>query len=149
MAIGLEEVMENLYRTQRFFRAHLNGMQPEQWDWKPFPACRSVREILLHWAEIFAADDAALTAGLTAAFPNVASVQELMKEAGLRFGTGFSAQYAECGLDSRLPNGVAVGTALASLAGEDNYHAGQIAFIRLATEPDWNWVQAVHQTALA
>ena len=146
MAAGLEEVMENFYRTQRFFRSHLNGMSAEQWDWKPFPVCRSIREILRHWAEVFAADDMALEASLKTAAPDVAAVQALMKEAGLRFGTEFSAQYAGSTLDTRLPNGVAVGTALASLAGEDNYHAGQIAFIRLATEPEWDWVQAVHQT---
>lgn len=146
MAAGLEEVMDNFYRTQRFFRSHLNGMLAEQWDWKPFPACRSIREILLHWAEIFAADDMALETSLKTAVPDVAAVQALMKEAGLRFGTEFSAPYADSPLDTRLPNGVAVGTALASMAGEDNYHAGQIAFIRLATEPDWDWVQAVHQT---
>ena len=147
MAVGLDEVMDNFFRTQHFFRAHLNGMQAEQWDWKPFPACRSIREILLHWSEIFAADDKALENSLKATVPDVASVQVLMKEAGLRFGAGFSAQYTDRSLDSRLSNGVAVGTALASLAGEDNYHAGQIAFIRLATEPEWDWVLAVHQTS--
>jgi hypothetical protein len=146
MAAGFEEVMDNLYRSQRFFRAHLNGILAEQWDWKPFPSCRSIREILLHWAEIFAADDAALETGLKAAVPDVASVQALMKEAGLRFGRGFSAPYVDSAMETRLPNGAAVGTVLASLAGEDNYHAGQIAFIRLATEPAWDWVQAVHQT---
>lgn len=146
MAVGLDEVLDNLYRSQRFFRCHLNEMQNEQWDWKPYPTCRSVREILLHWAEIFASDDADLGAALKEATPDVASVQGLMRQAGHRFGARFAAQYTDATLDTVLPNGVAVGTVLASLAGEDNYHAGQVAFIRLATAPEWDWVRAVHQT---
>jgi hypothetical protein len=142
----LDEILDNLYRSQRFFRAHLNGMREGQWDWKPYPACRSVREILLHWVEVFDDGAAALRAALEEERPDVARVQSLMREAGLRYGERFRARYADTPLDSRLPNGVAVATMLASLAAEDNYHAGQVAFIRLATDPTWDWVEAVHQT---
>lgn len=75
MAVGLDEILDNLYRSQRFFRAHLNGMREDQWDWKPYPACRSIREVLRHWADIFAGADPALRAHLEEVAPNVASVQ--------------------------------------------------------------------------
>ena len=146
MAAGLDEILDNLYRSQKFFRAHLNGIQNEQWDWKPFPACRSIREILLHWADTFSAEDTALQSALELTVPDVTTVQRLMKEAGRRYGAGYRKKYADAPMDSLYPNGLLVGTVLASLSGEDNYHAGQIAFIRLATDPDWDWVKAVHQT---
>lgn len=146
MAVGLDEILDNFYRSQEFFRAHLNGMQDEQWDWKPFPACRSIREILLHWAELFSPGETPLQAALKQPLPDVVAVQRLMKEAGAQFGAGFREQCADSSMDSLFPNGVAVGTILASLSGEDSYHAGQVAFIRLATDPDWDWVKAVHQT---
>ena len=53
MAVGLDEILASFDHTQQFFRAHLNGIAEEQWDWKPFPACRSIREILWHWADLF------------------------------------------------------------------------------------------------
>lgn len=150
MAVGLDEILDNLYHSQRFFRAHLNGIRQEQWDWKPSPACRSVREILLHWtemAEMFGVGGGALQASLKEATPDVALVQSLMKEAGLRFGAELRAQYADSPLDSLLPNGTSVGSMLAGLSAEDVYHAGQVAYIRLATDPGWDWIKAVHQTS--
>jgi hypothetical protein len=32
-----------------------------------------------------------------------------------------------------------LGSALAFLTSEDYYHAGQVAFIRLATNPEWDY----------
>ncbi len=148
MAVGLEEILNSFYFSQRFFRAHLNGMRADQWDWKPFPACRSIREILLHWAEQFTPGQTAFQAALEPTTPDVALVQTLMKEAGVRFADGYREKYAETPMDAPFPNGTPVGTVLASLSGEDNYHAGQVAFIRLATDPDWDWVKAVHQTPM-
>jgi len=146
MAVGLDEILDSVYRSQKFLRAHLNGIQGDQWDWKPYSACRSIREILVHWAEQFAKDDASLHSALQSATPNVAVIQRLMKEAGLRDGARYHQQYLDAPMDSLFPNGLPVGTVLASLSGEDNYHAGQIAFIRLATDPGWDWVKAVHQS---
>jgi hypothetical protein len=146
MAVGLEEILGSLSWSQRFFRAHLNGIQDEQWDWKPFPACRSIREILVHWAEYISADDTALRLALEMTTPDVAVVQRLMKEAGARFGDRYRQQYADTPMDAPYRNAITVGYVLAGLSGEDNYHAGQVAFIRLATDPDWDWVKAVHQS---
>lgn len=146
MAVGLDEILDNLYWSQKYFRAHLNGMQDHQWDWKPFPGCRSIREILVHWADVFSAGDTALHSALEPVVPNVVVVQKLMKEAGLRYGEGYRQRCADAPMDSLWPNGTPVGSVLASLSGEDNYHAGQVAFIRLATDPEWDWVKAVHQT---
>ena len=147
MAVGLDEILQSFYSSQRFFRAHLNGMRADQWDWKPFPACRSIREILLHWAEQFSPGQTAFQAAMQAPTPDVAVLQRLMKEAGVRFAEAYREKYAETPMDAPFSNGTPVGTVLAGFSGEDNYHAGQIAFIRLATDPDWDWVKAVHQTA--
>ena len=32
MAVGLDEILSNLYWSQKYFRAHLNGIQDQQWD---------------------------------------------------------------------------------------------------------------------
>ncbi len=146
MAVGLEEILGSLSWSQKFFRAHLNGIQDAQWDWKPFPACRSIREILVHWAENVSSADTALQLALEEAIPEVDVVQRLMKEASLRYVGKYRQQYANTSLDAPYRNTITVGDVLAGLSGEDNYHAGQIAFIRLATDPTWDWVKAVHQT---
>ena len=147
MAVGLDEIMASFHFSQRFFRAHLNGIRSDQWDWKPFPACRSIREILLHWADLYSPGQTGLQTALEPTEPNVATVQSLMKEAGERYAAEYHEKYADTPMDAPFrPNGITVGTVLASFPAEDNYHAGQIAFIRLATEPEWDWVKAVHQT---
>jgi hypothetical protein len=147
MAAGLEEVLSELSRSQKFYRAHLNGIQAGEWDWKPFPACRSIREILNHWVDSFAAEDTALRSALDPAVPDVAVIQRLMREAGRRYSAGFQQRYEGAAMDDLCLEGRnRVGAVLASLGAEDNYHAGQIAFIRLAIDPEWDWVKAVHQT---
>ena len=119
MAIGLNEILVNFTHSQQFFRAHLNGITEDQWDWKPYPACRSIREILLHWADLFSPGETALQAALKPAVPEIAAVQGFMKEAGARFATKYREQYADSAMDSLFPNGAALGTMLAGFSAED------------------------------
>jgi hypothetical protein len=40
-----------------------------------------------------------------------------------------------------------LGRALADIPSEDYYHAGQVAFIRLATDPQWDYYRSIYNLA--
>src|SRR5579862_1121291 len=34
--------------SRQFFLRHVEGMRDDQWDWKPFDECKSIRETIVH-----------------------------------------------------------------------------------------------------
>src|SRR5688572_9616985 len=48
MAITLDDLLNGVRRSRRHFFKHLNGLGDDQWDWKPYPECKSIRETLAH-----------------------------------------------------------------------------------------------------
>ena len=142
-----------MHRALKFFLAHLNGLRDEQWDWKPSPACRSIREILRHLCETYM-EKTALEEELARTAPEVVRVQRLFEKAAKQDYERLRARYAETPLDAEIavPDGdwflgrnrVKAGTLLARRAWEECYHTGQVVYIRLATDPDWNQEAAVY-----
>lgn len=48
MALTLDDLIASfLFRRTRFLK-HVDGLQEDQWDWKPYPECKSVRETVAH-----------------------------------------------------------------------------------------------------
>lgn len=147
MPFDIDDMVDNMHGALRFFLAHLNGLHDEQWDWKPSPACRSIREILLHLCETYE-DKAALEDTLAQPRPNVPSVQALFEAAVKQDYARLRARYAETPLDAEIAiaggdwflgrERVKAGTLLARRAWEECYHTGQVVYIRLATDPGWN-----------
>lgn len=147
MAFELDDLVDNMTGALRFFLAHLDGLKADQWDWKPAPACRSVREMLRHLCETYP-DKAALEEALARPVPDVAEVQALFEAAALADYARLRARYADTPLNAEIavPGGdwflgrasVKAGTLLARRAWEECYHTGQVVFIRLATDPDWD-----------
>ena len=147
MAFELDDLMDNMHGALRFFLAHLDGLRDDQWDWKAAPACRSIREILLHLCETYE-DKAALEEALARPVPDVAQVQALFEAAAKRDYARLCRKYADTPLDAEVAvsggdwflgrASVKAGTLLARRAWEECYHTGQIVAIRLATDPDWD-----------
>ena len=147
MAFELDDLVDNMHGALRFFLAHLDGLRDDQWDWKPTPACRSIREMLGHLSETYE-DKAALEKALARPVPDVPEVQRLFETAAKQDYARLRRKYADTALDAEIavPSGdwflgrasVRAGTLLARRAWEECYHTGQVVFIRLATDPDWD-----------
>ena len=48
MAFDTSDLITALRDSRRNLLKHLEGMTDEQWRWKPYPECKSVRETLTH-----------------------------------------------------------------------------------------------------
>ncbi|MGI4787570.1 MAG: hypothetical protein ACRYFS_01825 [Janthinobacterium lividum] len=147
MAFTADDLVDNMQGALKFFLAHLNGLLPHQWDWKPSTKCRSIREIFLHLCETYE-DKAGLEVELTEAVPDVTRVQALFEAAAKRDYEHLREKYGETPLETEIsvPGGdfflgrdrVKVGTLIGRRTWEECYHTGQIVYIRLATDPDWD-----------
>lgn len=153
MLFGLNDLQDNMHGALKFFLAHLNNLQDHQWDWKPSPSCRSIREILRHLCETYQ-DKAELEAELDLPVPEVCRVQALFEAAARQDYEALLQRYAAIPLHAEvsLPGGdwflereqVKAGTLLARRAWEECYHTGQVALLRLATDPEWDLEATVY-----
>ena len=153
MAFELADLVDNMHGALRFFLAHLNGLRDDQWDWKPSPACRSIREMLRHLCEAYP-DKAALEDELARPIPHVTRVQALFEIAATQDYARLAARYRDTPIDAELQiaggdwflsrERVRAGTLLARRPWEECYHTGQVVYIRLATDPDWDQEAAVY-----
>jgi hypothetical protein len=149
----LDDLVDNMHGALKFFLVHLNGLLASQWDWKPSPACRSIREMLFHLCETYE-DKAALEKELAQPIPDVSRVQALFEAAAKQDYERLRVKYANTPIDHEfvITGGdfflgrerVKVGTLLARRAWEECYHTGQIVYIRLASDPTWDQEAAVY-----
>lgn len=147
MAFTLDDLVDNMHGALRFFLAHLDGLKDDQWDWKFAPACRSIREMLLHLCETYE-DKAALEEALARPAPDVAEVQALFEAAARQDYVRLRQRYTDTPLDAEIAVkggdwflgrvSVKAGTLLARRAWEECYHTGQVILIRQATDPAWD-----------
>lgn len=58
MAFTAAELIDGVRHSRRHFLKHLRGLRDDQWDWKPYPECKSIRETLAHlvWVDRIATD---------------------------------------------------------------------------------------------
>ena len=161
MAFDLTDVLAGVRASRSFFLKHVDGLTPEQWSWKPYPGCKGVRETLVH---LIVGDRMAMNSLKTGGMPEdfegfIAAIdseaaddtnEELIARVNRERETLLAyieETYAGKELDaptSLYGGGMKLGAAAAYLSGEDFYHAGQIAFIRLATNPDWNYYGEIY-----
>jgi uncharacterized damage-inducible protein DinB len=160
MAFLLANLLDIVQESRGFFVRHLLGLAPETWDWKPYPECKTVRETLLHMigtnAWILAdlkretGDDFAALLSESAARlkdKTPAELQEALKASGEPILDFLTAHYADAPLDTPMHmwgEEAPLGKQVAHLTSENFYHAGQVAYIRMATQPDWNYYAAVY-----
>src|SRR5437016_1974156 len=48
MPLSLDDLLAGLERSREHFYKHLEGLRDDQWDFKPFPECKSIRETMQH-----------------------------------------------------------------------------------------------------
>lgn len=159
MAVTLNDLLDSVRSSRRHFFKHLDGLKDEQWDWKPYAECKSIRETLTH---LHVDDKAALFSVQTNEEPDyegmlaAAEAAEVKEPAQLRaqldesFETllnEIQTRYADAPLDAEIciyGSKMKLALGIPHLSAEDFYHAGQVAFIRMATDPEWNYYAAVY-----
>ena len=154
MALLLNDVLDGVKHSRKHFLRHIAGLTAEQWTWKPYPECKSAAETLAH----LVTDDRAFLQSLqTGREPDYAALEiaerdpevllELLLESHEELVAYIAGRYSQSPLDEPacawgavMPLAVAIG----HLSSEDYYHAGQVAFIRMATDPGWDYYAAVY-----
>jgi uncharacterized damage-inducible protein DinB len=154
MAFTTEDCIHGVREARKYFLKHLKGLREDQWDWKPYPECKSIRETVAH----LISDDRAVMQSLeTGREPDYDSLQEserdivrllaLLEESHEQVCAFLKERYADKSLDTEacLYGGMMkLGSAVAHITSEDFYHAGQVAYIRMATEPTWNYYGSIY-----
>jgi hypothetical protein len=148
MAYSVEDVIGAIRISRRYLLRHLEAMREDQWDWSPAAPCKTARETLAH----LVCDDRALALSLeTNAEPDYGTVREderdiaklltLLDESHERvvnaIRSRFSAVDDEGWIWSKRST---LAAAAPMLCSEDYYHAGQLATIRMATDPSWDFL---------
>jgi uncharacterized damage-inducible protein DinB len=153
MAYTVSDALEGVRQSREFFLKHLKDLRPEQWDWKPYPECKSVRETLAH---LIVDDRTALESLESQGEPNYRDYDGDTSDEALLAALAKSHSDLLSFVESRwkdapLDTGIklwgwpmALGAAIAYLSAEDHYHAGQVAFIRMASDPSWDYYAAIY-----
>ncbi len=159
MAFGVEDLIEGLRGSRLHFLKHLKGLSADQWTWKPYPECMSIYETIVH---IVVDDRAAMQALETGGEPEYESIREaaiaesggdkgkameLLEESHEKLCAYIAARFTGVPLDSEFSAFGAkmkVGSGIPFLSSEDYYHAGQVSYIRMATEPAWDYYAHIY-----
>lgn len=157
MAFGIVDLVQGIIASRAYFLKHVRGMTDEQWIWKPYPECKSGREILQH---LIIDDMAALDSLKTGAHPDYESFAVSETDIG-RLLTILEKTHKELvdtlrdlGEGKSLEDDICIwgdhvklGRGVPHLSSEDYYHAGQIAYIRMATDPNWDYYTDIYGTS--
>lgn len=157
MPTVLGDLIASLEKSRSHVLKHFTGVRDDQWDWKPFPECKTLRETLQH---LIIDDQAALESLRTGEEPSYdqspTKIHELEGPDGLfeqlkrsreALISELKKKYSDAPLDTevciwgsmeRLIPGIAY------LASEDFYHAGQVSFIRVASDPSWDYYAEIY-----
>lgn len=154
MAYTVSDALGGLQGSRKFFLKHINGLTGEQWEWKPYPECKSVRETIAH---LITDDRAALQSLETGKEPDYEALGEsetdverllaILAESHSALCDFIAGKWADAPLDTTISvwgSEMSIAGGLAYLSTEDNYHAGQVAFIRQATDPAWDYYAAIY-----
>jgi len=162
MTFEMNDLTQAARESRENFVKLLDGLTDEQWTWKPYPECKSIRETLVHmigngrlmkqalhdpsqpidWAGYYGAVAAELADIANADL--IPLLRDSHSEAlhaltTVTEGLPLDAPLAIFGQHPRK-----LGVVAASLSSEDDYHSGQVAFIRMATDPTWDFYAAMY-----
>ncbi len=154
MAYLMEDALEGVKNSRVFFLKHLKGATEEQWSWKPYAECKSLSETLAH---LVLDDRMALYSLETGKEPDYEAnlVTEtdrdkliaMLHESHETLVSFISNRFKDTPLDAIAHAWGApmkVAQAIGYLSSEDYYHSGQAAFIRMATDPSWNYYAEIY-----
>jgi len=154
MAFDIDSVIEGVRESRKYFLKHIKGVRDDQWDWKPYPECKSIRETLAH----LVSDDRAQVVILeTGKMPDFDAIEEhetdltkllaLLQESHEKLCAFIKDRFATTPLDTKVAffgGEMTLAHAIAGISSEDSYHAGQVVFIRLATDPSWDYYGSIY-----
>ena len=153
----LDLLIEGIRSSRRYFLNHIKGLRDDQWDWKPYPECKSIRETLAH---LIADDRATIHMLETGQFPDFGSLLEsetgteklesLLSDSHEKLCEFIKAKFSSTPLDTLVnfwEGPVPLAQAITGISSEDYYHAGQVAFIRMATDPGWDYYRSIYNFA--
>jgi uncharacterized damage-inducible protein DinB len=157
MAFETADLIESVRKARKSFLKHIDGITDEQVVWKPYPECKSIAETLdhLHWG-----DNATVQNAKSGQDPDYSSVPsapptQSLAELKSRLAESHSAlmkyltsEFAGKPLDTPISfygHPTPIGDALGALLSEEGYHTGQISFVRMATDPSWDYYTAIYE----
>lgn len=149
MAFDITDLVQGMIASRAWFMKHLRGVTDDQWNWKPYPECKSIRETLQH---LIVDDLAALDSLKSGVEPNyeaftvtetdISKLMHQLERTHAELVGYLRDSFGDKPLDSDIcvwGHNVKLGRGIPHLSSEDYYHAGQVSFIRLATDPKWNY----------
>jgi hypothetical protein len=154
MSSTIATTVEPLIIARNHFLKHLCSIRDDQWDFKPFPNTMTMRDTLRH---LVVDDLAALDSLQTGHEPDYDSfnveeeaVEELLDRMSLArqaLVDELISKIEESGEDIQIctwgqMRPLHVG--IAYLTSEDYYHAGQVSFLRQASDPDWDYYATIY-----
>lgn len=154
MAYTLEHCIEGMEFARSHFMKHIAGFPEEHWDSKLIPDSKSVRETIQHLIANDRATMQALETGKEPDYENLqvtetdtAALMKLLADTRAEVISLLRAKYSSTPLDQEIclwgfPFKLAF--AIATMASEDSYHAGQVTVLRTAMEPEWDYYAAVY-----
>ena len=153
MPATLDDLIGLLQRSRDHFYKHLNGLNEDQWDFKPYSECMSIRETLQH---LVVDDRTALESIKTGEEPDyeahacdetdIARLRQILKESHQALLNEIKSRYANSPLDADVciwgRHDKLIG--IPYFSSEDFYHTGQVSFIRMASDPSWNYYETIY-----
>lgn len=160
--MDLEGLISGIVSSRHYFLKHLRDMPEAAWTFKPYPECKSALETLVH---LRIDDDTAVESIMSKADPDyiaatLGSYEEIEKGSAYLLerlenshrqltdvirsdfsGKDLDTEICVWGDMKPLYRGVPY------FSSEDFYHSGQIAFIRMAVQPEWNYYADIYGEA--
>ncbi len=159
MAFTFEDLLDSLRASRSNFHKHLNGLHDDQWDWKPYSECKSIRDTLIHLVvddrvAVWAFDateepdyEAFVTAATAEAGNDIAHLKSMVDSSFTGLLAQLTSRYADKPLDTEVSTFGSprkLGVAIPYFSSEDYYHTGQVAFMRMASDPTWNYYATIY-----
>lgn len=154
MSFTVDDLLANIHQARQLFRKHLEGLNDDQWDWQPYPQCKSIKEIVAH---LIADDRAQIHILETGGMPDFTDLEEreqdpdkllaLLEKSHDELISYIKVRFADAHLDEDIPffnHSMKLGRVLANIPSEDGYHTGQVAFIRMASDPSWDYYKSIY-----
>lgn len=154
MAVTLDDLITSIREQRAFFLKHLEDARDEQWDWKPAAGCKSIRETLVHLIGNDRASIQTIESGQPPDFETIYAEPErdvnrlraLLAETLDQLCDFLKTNYADAPLETEVfyfLGPMKLRDVLILMACEHHYHAGQVAYIRMATDPSWDYYAAI------
>ncbi len=154
MAQDLDTLIQGIRESRQYFLKHIQGVRDDQWDWKPYPQCKSVRETVAHlisddraFIEILDKGKIEDYGSLDEQERDLAKLLDMLAKSHESLCAFIRHKFAGTPLDTPVnffTGETPLGHAIAGISSEDYYHAGQVAFIRMATDPTWDYYAHIY-----